>query len=318
MQQIEVTKDDIILSVSSIKDLQSCWRKYYFRNVQLIAPRKTPSPLQIGDAFHRGLQKFYEGLDPKEILSDIREYYKEQEQEHDEEDFVQQCVVNSMITRAMLIGYILKYDPTEFSDIQAEAEFCICIHEEPGLRVWIAGKRDGLWKKDGKWWLLENKTFSDNDFERYKKKLKLDIQSTLYILATEIELQETIYGVFYNCARKPLLKQRESESEKQYYERLKLDYVNRGDDFYFKRLWIHRDEDEKKELFDEIIEIARDLRRKREDGTWYRNTNSCVQYGTCPYLGICMNKPNEDEVALAFKTVKRFPELEIQVLEKEE
>ena len=318
MQKIEISKDDIILSVSSIKDLQSCWRKYFFRNVELIAPWHTPSPLQVGDAFHRGLQGFYEGRDKKEILRDVREYYKAQEQEYDDEAFVQQCNINSMVTRSMLIGYMFKYQPEEFEGIKPEAEFCICIHDEPGLRVWIVGKRDGLYKKDGKWWLLENKTFSDNDFERYKKKLKLDIQSTLYILASEIELQETIHGVFYNCARKPLIKQRESENDKDFYDRLKLDYVNRSDDFYFKRLWIYRSEDDKQELFREILEIARDLRRKREDQTWYRNTNSCVSYGTCPYLGICTDRPNKDEIGLAFKKVKRFPELELQVLEKEE
>lgn len=318
MQQIEVTKNDVVLSVSSIKDIQSCWRKHYFKNIQRIVPMHTSSPLQIGSAYHLGLQGFYDGKDPKDVLKDVREYFSAQSQDAEDESFDQQCAVNSMITRSMLIGYMSKYKPDEFEDVKPEAEFCICIHEEKDLRVWIVGKRDGLWKKDGQWWLLENKTFSDTDFERYKNKLKMDIQSTLYILATEIETQQTIHGVFYNCTRKPLLKQKETEDDKAYYERLKIDYINRADDFYFKRLWIYRGEDEKGELFDEIVQIARDVRRKREDQSWYRNTNSCLNYSKCPYLSICMDKPNEDEIKLSFKTVKAFPELELQVLEKEE
>lgn len=309
----EFSESDIVLSVSSIKDFQSCFRKYQFKNEQCIVPMHTSSPLQIGDAYHRGLQNYYGGWSPKEVLVDIKNYYIDQQDEFDDEVFGAQCVKNSMITRAMLIGYMFKYAADEFFEITPEKEFCIPIYEETGMRVWIAGKRDGIYKADGKNWLLENKTTSETDYERYKKKLLLDIQSTLYIIATEIELQETIHGVFYNVARKPFLKQKEKESDNAFYDRLKFDYVNRADDFYFRRLWIYRSEDDKQELMSEIIQIARDLQSKRKHGDWYRNLNACTQYGTCPYLPICMNKPTDEEIEMAYKKVKKFPELQMEV-----
>lgn len=234
----------------------------------------------------------------------------------DDESFLEQCEYNSVVTRSMLIGYMMKYDAHEFVDLKPESEFCSCIYEAEDLRVFIVGKRDGLWKMpDGKWWLLENKTYGDNSFERYKTKLRTDIQNTLYIIATEYETGETIHGVFYNLAKKPLLKMREKESMKSFYERLKIDYIQRADEFYFKRIWIYRDEQDKEDLLNEIVDIARDLQRKKGDQTWYRNSQSCMQYSPCPYIPICFNHAGQDEIDLSFKKVKRFPELELTVLQ---
>src|SRR3990167_7805911 len=102
MQEIKLEARDVVLSSSSIKDLQSCWRKHFYRNEpdaegNVLVPRRTAPPLQLGDAFHRGLQGFYSGLEPKEILRQTRELFAEQSNELDEENFEEQCQYNSIV-----------------------------------------------------------------------------------------------------------------------------------------------------------------------------------------------------------------------------
>lgn len=330
MEQITLTDNDIILSSSSSKDLQSCFRKYFFRNEMCIAPQHTSSPLQIGDAFHFGLEHFYAKESPKDVLRAVNLRFDEQIQESNDEYFVTQTEENRAVALAMLVGYMVKYKDDEFLEMVPESEFCVVLHEEEGLRVLLAGKMDGFWKLRGpngkeSWWLLEHKTHGETDLNKYKRKLSMDVQNAIYLIAAETEYEVPVSGVLYNLAMKPKLRQGVNESSRAFYDRMKVDYVSRPDN-YFQRHWLYRSEEERDELKNEMIVMARELqerkRRAKEQGeflTFYRNTNSCHQYGQCPYLSICSNpRSTVDTISVGFKQVKKFPELEMEILEGEQ
>lgn len=314
MAKLELGENDIILSVSSSKTLQTCLRKYFFQSIMRIEPNRRPSPLQIGGAFHLGTEGFYNKLEPKAVLNLIRDQYNLEEQGCDDEWFIAQCEENRALTLAMMVGYMVHYRNDEFIDMKPEAEFTVLLHEEKDFRVFIRGFIDGVYKMRGpngkeSWWLLENKTHGENDIDKYKKKLAMDIQSTIYLFAGETEYEIPLSGVLYNMVKKAQLKQGAKESPRQFYERLKLDYISRPDN-YFKRHYIYRSPEEKDELKFELVEMARDLLEKKKRAkvigdfaAFYRNTNACAGFGMCPFLSICSNPASaEQTIELGFKT----------------
>lgn len=333
MQEI-LGPDDVILSVSSSKTLQTCWKKYYLNYEVCIGPKRTASPLQIGDGCHQGLDVFYTDKDPKKALSHVRGVFQEKlEEVSDDEQATEDTESDRVIAMAMLVGYMVSHKPDEFPKILPEAEFFIQIWPEVKVikakdvlvtsgqptgspkRIFIAGKTDGLWQDDkGTWWLIEHKTTGETDLERYKKGLALDIQSTLYLVAAELLFNVPVHGVLYNIMRKPFIKPRVNESWEDFYSRLKYDYIARPT-FYFHRHWIHRSPDARQLLVQEFLQMAHDLARKRYNGDWYRNTNACVSRGVCPYLSICTaDDENQDRIIeIGYKKQKKFPELELNV-----
>ena len=151
----------------------------------------------------------------------------------------------------------------------------------------MRGMRDGIFRKNGKLWVLETKTASRIDEETLGQTLNYDLQTLYYVLATELEFKEPVAGVIYNVIRKPQLRQKKDESFPEYARRMQED-VQARPEFYFKRFELaytkKRKLMEAEELKQKFMEM--ELWLKGELPT-VKNQTSCVGKWACDFVSAC-------------------------------
>lgn len=124
--------------------------------------------------------------------------------------------------------------------------------------VRLRGKWDSVDLIDGGVWLQENKTKGDVDKVQIERQLTFDLQTMTYLVALGIETQNLgeasvktyppICGVRYNVVRRPLsggkgtirphtaTRSKPAETDEQFYERLRRDYIAAEPDYWFFRV----------------------------------------------------------------------------------
>lgn len=128
-----------------------------------------------------------------------------------------------------------------------------------GRVVRLRGKFDSVDLIDGGIYLQENKTKGDIDQLQVERQLKFDLQTMLYMIALahvledKTELDEYLMiGVRYNVVRRPLsggkgnitphkmkatkTKVTPAETDEEFYERLRRDYIAAEPDYWFFRV----------------------------------------------------------------------------------
>lgn len=132
-----------------------------------------------------------------------------------------------------------------------------------GRVVRLRGKFDSVDLIDGGIYLQENKTKGDIDKLQVERQLKFDLQTMLYLIALERrrgiggideidKVDAPTMGVRYNVIRRPLsggvgsirphaekstkTKFTPAESDEQFYERLRRDYIAKEPDYWFFRV----------------------------------------------------------------------------------
>lgn len=84
------------------------------------------------------------------------------------------------------------------------------------------------------------------------------------------------------------------ESPQEFGARLLADMGERPE-FYFARRRIPRLDTDLEDYRQELWDQAADLRERRRNGRWYRNTNACAMMGKCTYFDLCTNNVKVDE-----------------------
>lgn len=136
-----------------------------------------------------------------------------------------------------------------------------------GRTVRLRGKFDSVDLIDGGIWLQENKTKGDIDKAQVERQLRFDLQTMMYLVALQWEKtfvwdceahdappghSPQIMGVRYNVIRRPLsggignirphaakttkTKFTPAETEEEFYERLRRDYIAADPDYWFFRV----------------------------------------------------------------------------------
>lgn len=100
--------------------------------------------------------------------------------------------------------------------------------------VVLRGRFDAVLRLNGQLWLMENKTKSQIDEEGLTASLKQDLQTMLYCHAIKMKWGEAPVGVLYNVIRRPQLRQKQSETLQEFYQRLE-DEVRGDPDRFFMR-----------------------------------------------------------------------------------
>lgn len=170
--------------------------------------------------------------------------------------------------------------------VQIEDKFKVFPPEMNGIP--FMGRRDGVFRnKNGKLWLFETKTKASWDDENLLKLLSRELQVIVYIKTYEMEFGEMPEGVEYNIIRRPQLRMKESESTREFCQRVKIDILDRPS-FYFSKLQMP--------IPKEMVEyhwgkILKDCQRFIE---WYQGkydseyTENCISsYGACQFLVVC-------------------------------
>lgn len=173
------------MSVSAQRCLMKCPRKFEIEYVRRWQPETTALELLIGTAFHEFLNARRKGLvfDPEALYEAMETY--------------EQARVS-----ALVIAYQKHYENDDLVFKGSEVEFNKRLF--PRSRTLVHGFIDGLAEMDGKLYLVENKTTSDDISPEsdYWLRLRHDPQIHAYAWACP----KKTYGVIYDVVRKPALR----------------------------------------------------------------------------------------------------------------
>jgi hypothetical protein len=187
----------------------------------------------------------------------------------------------------VLEGYFEYFGGNEHREWTAlESEFDFLYNN-----IRFRGKRDGVYKTAGGHGLQEDKTKGRIDVDLIFDKLHFDTQTMLYLLSMREEgLNPT--EVTYSVVRRPQLKRKQSETLKDFLQRIREDIKTRPE-FYFIQKMAEVDEEDFARWEGEFKQQVSVLR----SGTSYRNSNACGAYGvTCQFFPICTQNDRSEFV----------------------
>ena len=98
--------------------------------------------------------------------------------------------------------------------------------------------------------------------------------------------------VLYTVCRKPTIRQKKDESDKEFFYRM-LDWYDTDADSKIRLLEIERTDDEVAQFEDDLMLIINEMLHA---GYFYRNTCQCNMYGRrCEYSSVCLHYNPEQE-----------------------
>jgi hypothetical protein len=327
----------MLLTHSSIAAFKSCRRRYQYRYIDGLELMDRPVYFDFGSAIHLGLAMHYRGKPLTEVLQAVESYFQEHSPEPDDAKRVEDWMEAKDLAVGMLRGYVSHYAGRDkFKVVEIEKSFELPIHDIRGREyegIRLAGKVDGI-VEDGGLWVLEHKTTKTID-SRYERKLTLDAQSMIYLEAMDRVYGRRLNGVIYNVLVKSipemskilkngsLSKAKDQNTTPELYGMAIsenglniadyadfLAYLEQNRKQYFFRERLAFSNDEREEWRRELWQIAADIERATEMGAFYRNTASCVGFGTCPYLDICSAPDKEFVIDNSYERKAIHSELE--------
>lgn len=259
------------LSASLIKTYKMCRRKYELKYLEELEPVGKSQALQDGSDYHETLENFYKGK------SGI--------------GYFEGC--NPKI-EAMAMAYFLYVWQAheEFQGIEYVEKW----FEYPLTKKHsIVGRNDAI-TKDGI--PVEHKTTSMDVDDEYIYALQWDEQILTYMLANNIN------EMYYTVVKKPTIRQKQNESDIEFYERC-VDWYKEDTENKVRVIKVTRSKEEIKEHRKNLIVMANEIDRCKN---FYRNPNACTCYNRrCEYSQVCLNyNPQLDYVE--YEKKKRYTE----------
>jgi len=239
-----------VVTWSSISCFQKCPRAYHFAYERLLRPVSEAPALSFGTAVHRALAGFWSGEQMPAAGDPIADI-------------------------------LLRHYSARRHDCHGDVEL-VLERKIPGMRrVRLQGKLDAL-VSDG---IVEHKTTA-RTIEiggDYHQALALDGQVSTYLYLAEQQL------CYYDVIRKPLLRQKQSETEAEYHARVDASI----DDTHFALWAVTRTDDEITRWIEDTVKpVIRAMRRPARP----QHPQRCWDWGrACDYWPICSGQATEHD-----------------------
>lgn len=265
-----------MFSHSRINCYKQCPRMYKYKYIDRLEPIGDTDALNLGKAFHRGIELDSVDELAKELDSD--DYFTSEQNE-----------TNKVIVLAMVEAFLKKFPNHNKCNVKHEVhiETNIC-GEEKDFQLYA----DAIVEVEGGLILREYKTASRID-SVYLDKLEFNDQISRYCYVIEKEYNKPVIGIEYYIAKKPLLRQKQSESLEQYRARL-VERLMEEDNIVFINL--HRTKEQLEEAYEDMKFDINNINNTRR---FTQNLSNCSVYGGCPYINLCCKK--EDAMLLYIK-----------------
>lgn len=298
-------------------------------NLSGVTSKATSMALVFGTIVHAALELMYEMARDKEVVGaptkpqvdgvvhSLEALYKEENPRASQET-LQHLEFSLLLAESVLPAYF-KYWKMDFTEVQwvlVEQEFRIPVtvrlHNGRTVRTFLRGKIDGAFLYKGRLYLFETKTKTRIDEATLSELLPHEMQVMIYLWAlrrlAEAKPHGIPAGVRYNLVRRPALRQKASESLKQFAVRCAEDIRTRPD-FYFMRMDMDVTLADLNAFEGELTDILSDFLSWRYGVTGhYKNSRECEnKYGTCAMLPLCGPSKN---TTLFYQRKTVFRELE--------
>lgn len=319
-----------ILTNSRRNCFNKCPKLYYYSYELCYKPVKTSDALRFGSLFHGALEHYW--------LMDLEAalFWLHEQKETDYN------VYEKELAKQLLIGYDRKWgaeDDLEKEDAIPELEFRAPLLNPATMAesktFLLAGKIDVV--KPVRKRIVEHKTTSDDISPEsdYWLHCTIDGQISGYYTGAEAlgyECNECLYDVIRKpglrpCQATPVenrkytkdgrlyANQRElDESVEEYGKRL-AEEIALNPDRYFQRKTITRLEDDMADYMTDMWGCAREIRENQLANRWPRNPQACLQYGRCPFFGVCTKTEDLEDTSLFVKVDN--PDQELPSAKKE-
>lgn len=284
----------LAMSASSMATFRECPRKYELQFLRQLTPDTISVPLFVGDKVHNGLERFYNGDHPREIVEDIQnQIWAELQTRFVGESDMDKVNKDVSIVAGMLLGYFKHYGRKEreatWTDVQVEMGFDFAWDNT--IRNW--GRMDfaGSYTGDGQFWVMEHKTTGLASYD-YLQKWHLGFQPHNYAWAANRAHQLGLLarrptGVVVNVIKKPGIRLRKTETQEAFNIRLMNEYLENPAK-YFAREWIQVTEEDLKWYEQQQGYWVKQLQACYERGEFPQNTDACVShFGSCKFWPIC-------------------------------
>lgn len=289
---------------------RNCRKACEWRYLKELVPLERNGSLHFGALIHECLELWHRHRDLERVLDHINGACPDRAGDPSQH-------TDWHLATAMMQGYAARYPEEDFEVVALEKTFeGPIVNPATGASsrsFTLAGKVDGIVKKDGQYFLFEHKTASLID-SGYLERLWGDFQIQLYCWYVEQTFGWRIAGIIYNILPKAKLRQRQGETEEAYQARRAeliaksktgkttakrkmpetdeefqarlLEWYAQPDVFHREMLFISREQFDT--LRAELWELTRSFLDARRRGIFYQNTSQCFQYGRpCPYFPLC-------------------------------
>ena len=285
-----------------IQSFLNCREQTRLHFIEGWASRKTSQALSDGNLGHAILAEAYGQFrgappDAKWIDQEAEIQFNIWRKEHphampNEFEIMEKSV---LMMKTILPAYFEHWadDFTKKRWINIENTFNVTYQYEDGEKAPIRGRKDGVFKRNDKLWLFENKFKAYIDEEGLLDGLGVDLQCNLYLYALRRIHAQMPAGVLYNVIRRPALRQKRSESFAVFAKRCKQDTYKRPD-HYFRRVQMTITMEEMndwKNKFLAPVMIAIRAWFEGQEGTHFMNPGALfTKYGRSSMFGpICNN-----------------------------
>lgn len=259
------------LSASLIKNYKMCRRKYELRYIEELVPVTKSQALEDGTNYHEIIEKFYKcerGIGYFEGCNPKIEAMATA--------YVEHIYGNNLDLQS--VGYAEKWFEYPLTKKHS-----------------IVGKNDAITKSGIP---VEHKTTSNDVDDEYVYTLQWDEQILTYMLANNIN------EMLYTVIKKPTIRQRQNETEEEFYNRC-VEWYREDTEKKARVIKVIRSKEEIKEHRKDLVVIANEIDKCKH---FYRNPCACNCYNRrCEYSQVCLNyNPQLDYVE--YEKKKRFTE----------
>jgi len=308
------------VSCSKLQTWLQCRRKYYWKYIRGLEPKRLHTPFLVGKAVHLGLSLFYEKeLTEKEIFHKVQNHV---------EDILSSSFITpedapniekqKAIIIGMLKGYFKQYSNENIRPIANELH----IEHPITLNVTFHGIVDLLYKDitDNTLWIMDHKTRSTITKQAVEM-VPMDMQTQMYRWLVRKALKKIVHGVNFNLIRKPSIKIKKNETTAEFLERIVKDYDQRAPEFFYREKVLYSREtaeatlNDVQEIIKQMVTIYALHSFSAPDliNSYPRTTAACWTYNSrCPYWELCRygEKPHR---LLAFQPRKEYLPEEIPI-----
>lgn len=214
------------ISYSLLSRFVNCRERFRIYTVEGLKPAETSDSMDFGTMFHSLLEEHSKG---RNLAYLKRKLYQESGNDIEKRAMVDQCLLVFKFYEETW-----KENDANRKYISQEEVFRVPVHLPSGRKIDLRGRYDEIYREAGGIWLQENKTKSQIDEVALSNILAHDLQTMLYSYTIKLLYKEEPRGVLYNVIRRPLLKQKQKETNLEFLQRIEQDIQSRPEHYFVR------------------------------------------------------------------------------------
>ena len=282
----------LFVSFSSMNSFRKCPRFYYWKHIRRLEKRVFKLPFIVGRIMHHGIQTLLSR--PDKALDAIKEIYKEEAQKARKEFLLspieeEDLAAQQFAVIGMLDAYRRQY--SQFLKATKHVATERVLQYELNKNVVVVGKIDNVLQNQSHDWTYELKNLKSLDMDRISG-IKTDPQSGLYFevynrLAKQ-KKWEKLHGMLYQIIRKPSIRQKKTESRREFLVRLQEWYSSGegGMKFHLERTkgsFISG-----AAVMNTVDKVSKQMLSCKEQDDYYQDFSRCIsEWDKCQFYGLC-------------------------------